>query len=108
MRGRKDPEEVGNLARRGPFGTCPMKILFLHGWHSVPGGVKPTFLAQHGHKVIYTPLDDDFGGRIEKPEAKNFILGKTHLIQSVEDVHELQVVSRTQPGPGTREPVRSR
>ena len=29
-----------------------MKILFLHGWHSVPGGVKPTFLARHGHEVI--------------------------------------------------------
>jgi hypothetical protein len=25
-----------------------MKILYLHGWHSVRGGVKPTFLAQHG------------------------------------------------------------
>ena len=21
-----------------------MKILFLHGWHSVPGGVKPSYL----------------------------------------------------------------
>ena len=29
-----------------------MKILFLHGWQSVPGGVKPTFLARHGHEVI--------------------------------------------------------
>jgi hypothetical protein len=29
-----------------------MFILFLHGWHSVPGGVKPTFLAQHGHTVL--------------------------------------------------------
>jgi alpha-beta hydrolase superfamily lysophospholipase len=36
-----------------------MKILFLHGWHSVPGGVKPTFLAQHGHTVINPALDDD-------------------------------------------------
>ena len=26
-----------------------MKILFLHGWHSVPGGVKPTYLKDHGH-----------------------------------------------------------
>jgi len=36
-----------------------MKILFLHGWHSVPGGVKPTFLGQHGHTVINPALDDD-------------------------------------------------
>jgi hypothetical protein len=27
-------------------------ILFLHGWHSVPGGVKPTYLKDHGHGVI--------------------------------------------------------
>jgi hypothetical protein len=38
-----------------------MKILFLHGWQSVPGGVKPTFLAQHGHDVINPKLpDEDF------------------------------------------------
>ena len=38
-----------------------MKILFLHGWHSVQGGVKPTYLAQHGHKVINPKLpDEDF------------------------------------------------
>ncbi len=36
-----------------------MKILFLHGWQSVPGGVKPTFLAQHDHEVINPALDDD-------------------------------------------------
>src|SRR4051812_45282334 len=36
-----------------------MKILFLHGWHSVPGGVKPTYLANHGHEVINPALDDD-------------------------------------------------
>jgi Uncharacterised protein family (UPF0227) len=38
-----------------------MKILFLHGWRSFPGGVKPTYLAQHGHTVINPKLpDDDF------------------------------------------------
>ena len=36
-----------------------MKILFLHGWHSVPGGVKPTYLKGHGHEVINPALDDD-------------------------------------------------
>jgi len=38
-----------------------VKILFLHGWHSVPGGVKPSFLIQQGHTVINPALpDEDF------------------------------------------------
>jgi predicted esterase YcpF (UPF0227 family)/DNA-directed RNA polymerase subunit RPC12/RpoP len=36
-----------------------MKVLFLHGWRSVPGGVKPTFLVQNGLEVINPKLDDD-------------------------------------------------
>jgi hypothetical protein len=36
-----------------------MKILFLHGWQSVPGGIKPTYLAQHGHEVINPKLSDE-------------------------------------------------
>ncbi|MCU0721884.1 MAG: CPXCG motif-containing cysteine-rich protein [Pirellula sp.] len=36
-----------------------MKILFLHGWQSVVGGVKPTHLAGAGHDVINPKLDDD-------------------------------------------------
>jgi hypothetical protein len=47
-------------------GTSPrifaMTILFLHGWNSVAGGVKPTYLAQHGHEVINPALDDDDWG----------------------------------------------
>ncbi len=36
-----------------------MTILFLHGWDSVPGGVKPTYLKDHGHEVLNPALDDD-------------------------------------------------
>lgn len=36
-----------------------MKILFLHGWHSVPGGIKPTYLKDNGCDVINPLLDDD-------------------------------------------------
>ena len=36
-----------------------MKILFLHGWQSVPGGIKPTYLKEAGHEVINPALDDD-------------------------------------------------
>src|SRR5438552_1013212 len=48
-----------------------MKILFLHGWHSVPGGVKPTFLAEGGHEIINPKLpDDDFAEAIRVAQAE--------------------------------------
>ena len=38
-----------------------MRILFLHGWTSVPGGLKPTFLKDHGLTVLNPALpDEDF------------------------------------------------
>lgn len=38
-----------------------MTILFLHGWQSVVGGVKPSYLIAHGHQVINPALpDEDF------------------------------------------------
>ena len=38
-----------------------MTILFLHGWQSVPGGVKPAYLQNHSHAVINPRLpDEDF------------------------------------------------
>src|SRR6476469_621591 len=48
-----------------------MRILFLHGWQSVPGGVKPSYLAQHGHEVINPKLpDDDFAEAVRIAQAE--------------------------------------
>jgi alpha-beta hydrolase superfamily lysophospholipase len=48
-----------------------MKILFLHGWTSVPGGVKPTYLTDHGHAVINPKLpDDDFEESLRIAQAE--------------------------------------
>lgn len=47
-----------------------MKILFLHGWNSVPGGRKPTFLANRGHAVSNPQLpDDDFDEAVRIAQA---------------------------------------
>lgn len=35
------------------------RILYLHGWTSVVGGVKPISLAQAGHHLVEPELDDD-------------------------------------------------
>ena len=48
-----------------------MKILFHHGWQSVPGGVKPSFLAQHGHTVLHPKLpDEDFELAVKIAQAE--------------------------------------
>ena len=48
-----------------------MKALFLHGWQSTPGGVKPTFLVEHGHTVLNPALpDDDFDEAVRIAQAE--------------------------------------
>src|SRR3954454_22204792 len=48
-----------------------MKILFLHGWNSVVGGVKPTFLEDHGHEVINPALPhEDFAEAVRIAQAE--------------------------------------
>jgi len=47
-----------------------MKILFLHGWQSVVGGVKPSSLRKAGHEVINPALDhDDFAAAVRTAQA---------------------------------------
>ncbi len=36
-----------------------MVILFLCGWQSTPGGIKPTYLKDHGHTALNPALPDD-------------------------------------------------
>ena len=58
-----------------------MKVLFLHGWHSTPGGVKPTYLKSHGHEVLNPALsNDDFDeavkiAQVERVERKTVSVG---------------------------------
>jgi hypothetical protein len=48
-----------------------MKILFLHGWQSTPGGVKPTYLKDHGQEVLNPALpDDDFDAAVRIAQAE--------------------------------------
>ncbi len=48
-----------------------MKILFLHGWTSVPGGTKPTYLKEHAHEIINPALpDDDFERSVQIAETE--------------------------------------
>jgi hypothetical protein len=48
-----------------------VKVLFLHGWHSVPGGMKPTYFTQYGHEVINPSLpDDDFDASVRLAQTE--------------------------------------
>ena len=48
-----------------------MTILFLHGWTSTPGGLKPTYLKDHGHEVLNPALpDDDFDAAVRIAQAE--------------------------------------
>ena len=47
-----------------------MKVLYLHGWNSVVGGVKPTYLKTHVNDVLEPALDhDDFQVALQTAQA---------------------------------------
>jgi hypothetical protein len=57
-----------------------MTILFLHGWQSTPGGIKPTYLKDHGHEVLNPALpDDDFDAAVRIAQAE-FDRGKPDVV----------------------------
>lgn len=48
-----------------------MKILFLHGWKSIPGSIKATYLKDAGHSVRNPALnDDDFEWAVQTAQAE--------------------------------------
>ncbi len=48
-----------------------MKILYLHGWKSVCGGAKPSYLAEQGHEVTEPELpEDDFDEALRIAQAE--------------------------------------
>ena len=57
-----------------------MTIIFLHGWHSTPGGVKPTYLKSHGHEVLNPALpDEDFDEAVRIAQTE-FDRGKPDVV----------------------------
>jgi alpha-beta hydrolase superfamily lysophospholipase len=56
---------------RFQIGVLAVKLLFLHGWQSTPGGLKPTYLQDHGHEVLNPALpDDDFDAAVRIAQAE--------------------------------------
>jgi len=67
------PTTTSRDERLSALGDGPktVKILFLHGWHSAPGGIEPTCLKDHGHEVLNPALpDDDFDAAVRIAQAE--------------------------------------
>ena len=61
-----------------------MKILYLHGWKSSSGGVKPSYLAAQGHEIVEPELpEDDFAAALDIAQtefdriAPNVVVGSS-------------------------------
>lgn len=57
-----------------------MTLLFLHGLNSTPGGLKPTYLKNHGHEVLNPLLpDEDFEAAVRIAQSE-YDRGKLDVI----------------------------
>ena len=64
--------QQNNFYNSRPRATTEMTILFLHGWNSIVGGRKPTFLKDAGHNVLNPSLrDDDFGESVRIAQTES-------------------------------------
>jgi hypothetical protein len=68
-----------------------MTILFLHGWQSIPGGIKPTYLKDHGYTVFNPKLpDDDFDTAVRIAQVEfdrhrpDVVVGSSRGVDSLE------------------------
>ena len=75
-----------------------LKILFLHGWTSVPGGRKPTFLKEHGQPalVVFVLFDGGaygaFAAALEELMANRTTLVIAHRLSTVIDADRIIVL----------------
>ncbi|MFT5524054.1 MAG: hypothetical protein ACI9HK_002004 [Pirellulaceae bacterium] len=57
-----------------------LTILFLHGWTSVPGGRKPSYLKDHGHIVINPSLPDEDFAESTKIAEREYLQHNPHVV----------------------------
>ncbi len=51
--------------------SSSVKVLFLHGWQSVPGGLKPSYLRDQGWQILNPALpDEDFAAAVAIAQAE--------------------------------------
>jgi hypothetical protein len=77
-----------------------MRILFLHGWNSAPGGVKLTYLKDQGHEVVHPALPhEDFAEtvriigreryyRVLQPEVRKAYPCEDALLLAIRSRHD--------------------
>src|SRR3974377_2126176 len=63
--------------------STPCRSPALPIYHQTRGAIPPHEVEEPNMQLVTV--------RIEKPEAINFVLGQTHFIKSVEDIHEALV-----------------